>query len=250
MNLSLPTRKINLTEESVLIPASTELGGAEMAHIVDPREDCTSSWSTTTTEPEFEQSVIDSLPGELSIVIRLKAIGMLHTYQDVLSKHKYDLGRTALTEQRLDTGDARPIKQGLCRQTQTSLQVIDTFTENMERQHIIEKSASAWASNVVVVTKHDGTPRITLDYKALNNVTYKDSYPLPNMVDCLDRFRGSSWFGILDLRSSFYQVPLAEVGRDKTAFIARRGQWRFCALPMGFSNSSATFQRLRNLVLR
>jgi len=57
-----------------------------------------------------------------------------------------------------------------------------------------------WASSVVVGTKHDGTPRITLDYKMLNNVTYKDSYPLPNIADCLDAFKGSSWFGILDLR--------------------------------------------------
>jgi len=62
----------------------------------------------------------------------------------------------------------------------------------MEMQGIIEKSASPWASNVVVVTKGDGTPRLTLDYRMLNNVTYKDSYPLPNIADCLDAFKGSS----------------------------------------------------------
>jgi len=43
----------------------------------------------------------------------------------------------------------------------------------------------------MVVTKHDGKPKITLDYRALNNVTYKDSYPLPNIADCLDTVRGS-----------------------------------------------------------
>jgi len=84
----------------------------------------------------------------------------------------------------------------------------------------------------------------------LNNVTYKDSYPLPNIADCLDAFKGSSWLGILDLRSSFYQVPLADADRDKTAFITRRGQWRFCSLPMGLSNSPATFRRLMDMVLR
>jgi len=120
----------------------------------------------------------------------------------------------------------------------------------MEKQGLIEKSASPWASNVVVVTKSVGTPRISLEYKMLNNVTYKDSYPLPNISDCLDAFKGSSWFGILDLRSSFYQIPLADADRDKTAFITRRGQWRFCSLPMGLSNSPATFQRLMDMVLR
>src|SRR5206468_5973071 len=69
-------------------------------------------------------------------------------------------------------------------------------------------------------------------------------------ADCLDAFKDSSFFGILDLRSSFYQVPLALRDRDKTAFITRRGQWRFRSLPMGLSNSPGTFQRLMDLVLR
>jgi len=120
----------------------------------------------------------------------------------------------------------------------------------MEKQGIIKKSTSPWASNVVIVTKHDGTPRITLDYRMLNNVTYKNSYPLPNIADCLVAFKGSSWFGILDLRSSFYQVPLADADRDKTAFKTKRGQWRFCSLPIGLSNNPATFQRLMEMVLR
>jgi len=69
-----------------------------------------------------------------------------------------------MTEHKIDPCDARPIKQGLPRQPQTSLPIISNFTESTERQHIIEKSASLWARNVVVVNKHDGTLRITLDY--------------------------------------------------------------------------------------
>jgi len=132
----------------------------------------------TTVRPgsEHVQSVINTLAIELSAGEPAEASELLHTYQDVFSKSEYDLGRT-MTEHKIDTGDARPIKQGLCRQPQTSLRIIDTFTENMERQHIIEKSASPWASNMVVVNKHDGSPRITLDYRALNNLTYKSATP-------------------------------------------------------------------------
>jgi len=71
---------------------------------------------------------------------------------------------------------------------------------------------------------HNVMPRITLEYRALNNVTYKDCYPLPNIADSLDAFKGSSWFAILDLRFSFDQFPLAEADRDKTKFIMRRCQ--------------------------
>ena len=70
------------------------------------------------------------------------------------------------------------------------------------------------------------------------------------MADCLDASKGAFYFAVLDLRSSFYQVPLAEEDRDKTAFITRQGQWRFRSLPMGMCNSPSTFQRPMDMVLR
>jgi len=207
-------------EDKSTRPTSTETRATE---VLD-----TAIGNRTTLRPEQDiparpgsehvQCVIDTLAAKLSVRKQAEATELLHTYQDVFSKSEYDLGRTLMTEHRIDTGVARPIKQGLHRQPQTSLPIIDTFTENMERQHIIEKSASPWASNVVVINK-DGTPKITLDYRALINLTYKDCYPLPNIADCLDAFKGSSWFAVLDQSSSFYQVPLAEADRDKTAFI-------------------------------
>jgi hypothetical protein len=194
--------------------------------------------------------MINTLPSDLTDEERESAIHLLYEYQDVFSKSEYDLGRTSVIEHRIDTGDARPIRQALRRHPQSYLSIIDSEIAKMEASGVIEPSCSPWASNVVVVTKQDKTPRITLDYRLLNNVTYKDSYPLPNIADCLDAFKGASWFATLDLRSSFYQVPLAEQDRDKTAFITRRGQWRFRSLPMGLSNSPGTFQRLMDLVLR
>ena len=154
---------------------------------------------------------------------RQGAIDFIKQYPDVFSKNEFDLGRTSLITHNIDTGNAKPIRQGLRRQAQVHLDVIDEEVAKMEASGVIEPSSSPWASNVVVVTKHDKTPRITHDYRQLNNVTYKDSHSLPNTADCLDAFRGASFFGILDLRSSFYQVPLAEKDRDKTAFITRKG---------------------------
>jgi len=220
-------RVINLSEHMIDLPADTDLGTEEVATIIQDSADHTGSkslWSKTPGGATYEhiQSVLDSLPSQLSIEERLEAVELLHQYQDVFSRHEYDLGRTTLLEHMIDASDARPIKQGLRRQAQTTHTIIDEFTSNMEKQGIIEKSASPWANNVVEVTKHDGTPRITHNYGMLNNVTHKDSYPLPNIADCLDAFKGSFWFGILDLRSSFYQVPLAVADREKTAFITRR----------------------------
>ena len=170
-------------------------------------------------------------------------------YSSVFSSSEFDLGRTSVITHHIDTGDAKPFRQGLRRHPQAYLDVIDTEISKMETAGVVEAASFPWVSNVIVVAKHDNTPRITLDYRQLNNLTYKDSYPLPNIADCLDAFNGASCFAVLDLRSSFYQVPLAEEDRDKTAFITRRGQWRFRSLPMGLCNSLGTFQCLMDVVL-
>jgi len=80
-------------------------------------------------------------------------------------------------------------------------------------------------------------------------LTYKDAYPLPNIGACLDALEGCSYFSTLDLRSGFYQVPLHPDDADKTAFITRRGQFRFKVLSMGLCNAPSCFQRLMDLVL-
>jgi len=86
---------------------------------------------------------------------------------------------------------------------------------------IIEPAASPWASNVVLVKKKDGSLRFCVDYRQLNSITIKDSYPLPLIDNCLNALAGSSWFSTLDLRSGYYNVPIAEQDLDKSAFVTR-----------------------------
>ena len=68
-------------------------------------------------------------------------------------------------------------------------------------------AASPWASNVVLVRKEDGTLRLCVDYRRLNAITYKDSYHLPLIDNCLNALAGSSWFSVLDLRAGYYNEP-------------------------------------------
>jgi len=90
---------------------------AEVAIIIpDPVDTVPKSlWSKAAGGTTYEhiQSVVDSLPSALSVEERLEAVELLHQYQDVFSRHEYDLGRTTLIEHKINTSDARPIKQGL-----------------------------------------------------------------------------------------------------------------------------------------
>ena len=115
---------------------------------------------------------------------------------------------------------------------------------------VVEESSGDWAFNVVVVTKSDGSPRTTIDYRRLNEITYKDQFPLPRISDCLDALHSSVWFSTADCSSSYHQIEVEEADRDKTAFRTRKGQFRFRRMPMGGANSASVFSRLMSLVLK
>lgn len=115
---------------------------------------------------------------------------------------------------------------------------------------IIEESCSPWASPVVLVKKKCGAWRFCVDYRRLNSVTIQDSHPLPRVDDTLDALAGSRWFSTLDFSNGYWQVEVAEQDREKTAFTTGQGLYQWRSMPMGLSNSPATFQRMMELVLR
>ncbi|GFV64241.1 retrovirus-related Pol polyprotein from transposon opus [Trichonephila clavipes] len=78
----------------------------------------------------------------------------------------------------------------------------------MKNNDVIEPSSSPWASPIVLVRKKEGSTRFCVDYRRLNDVTKKDSYPLPRIDDTLDKLAGNSWFSTLDLKSGYWQVEL------------------------------------------
>ena len=110
---------------------------------------------------------------------------------------------------------------------------------------LISESHSPYAAPAILVKKKDGSYRFVVDYKRLNLVTIKDSSPLPNMeeaIRCLGQ--GYSYFSKLDLKSGFYQIPIRNDDKEKTAFITPFGLYQFNVLPMGLKNSPPTFQRV------
>ena len=93
-------------------------------------------------------------------------------------------------------------------------------------------------------SKKDGGLRAVADLRKVNECVERDSYPMPDIQELLDQLSGATWFTSLDLGSAFWQLPLDEGSRDCTAFMTKtHGLMRWKALPMGFKNSSAYFQR-------
>ena len=98
-----------------------------------------------------------------------------------------------------------------------------------------------------MVPKKDGTKRICIDYRKLNEITVKDAYPLPRIGQTIDALQGAGLFFSLDLASGYWQVPVAQEDRHKAAFCTPDGDlFEFVKMPFGLTNTPATFQRLMN----
>jgi hypothetical protein len=126
---------------------------------------------------------------------------------------------------------------------------IERNVQELLAAKVIEPAQSSWSSNVLLVFKRDGTMRFCVEYRKLNDLTVKDSYPLPRIDTCLESLGESYYFSTSDLRTGYWQTELDMQNADKTAFITRSGQYRFTALSMGLANAPSQFQRLMDLVL-
>jgi hypothetical protein len=200
-------------------------------------------------EPSVIEKLLKDLPTELTHEQRSQVEALLTRYVDTFSRDEYDVGHTDLVEHYIDTGSHRPIRQQLRRHPIAQLDIIDRQVEDMLEHEFIEPAASPWASNVVLVRKKNGNYRFCVDYRGVNSVTYQDTYPLPHIETCLSSLDGSTWFSTLDLRAGYHNISICESDRDKTAFITRRGCWRYKVLPFGLTCAPSVFQRLMDLVL-
>lgn len=174
---------------------------------------------------------------------------LLEDYADIFAAKDEDCRRTGLVQHSIDTGTAQPIRLRPHRLALGKRQVAEDKVREMAAAGVIEPSDSPWAAPAVLVRKKNDSWRFCVDYRRLNAVTKKDSYPLPRIDDALDHITGSSWFSSLDLRSGYWQVELAPDARPKTAFTIGQGLWQFRVMPFGLCNAPATFERLMERVL-
>ena len=114
---------------------------------------------------------------------------------------------------------------------------------------VLEPSTSPWASNNVFVRKKDGSIRVTSDFRALNDATVTDSYPMEDMRQVLDWLSSKKVLSTFDLKDAFYQVELEEKSKPLTAIRTVVGLLQYSRLPQGMKNSSVTLQRIINIVL-
>lgn len=179
---------------------------------------------------------------------KMKLHDCIKTYFDNLGDNQ--LGRTHLVQHVIDTGNAPPIKQRYYPLSPARQKLVNEELDRMLSLGVVEPSKSGWSSPIILLDKPDGSHRFIVDFRKVNTVTQRDAYPLPRVTSILDRLRQARYLSSLDIKSAYWQIPLQEDSKEKTAFtIPGRGLFQFNTMPFGLHNAPATWQRLIDQVL-
>ena len=119
----------------------------------------------------------------------------------------------------------------------------------MLRLGVIERSDSSYGHPIVLVKKADGSHRFCIDFRRLNKVTVFDPEPIPDPKDLFARLAGSNWYSKIDMTKGYWQLPLREEDKEKTAFLTPEGKFQFRYMPFGLMTAGAQYTKLMRLVL-
>jgi hypothetical protein len=113
------------------------------------------------------------------------------------------------------------------------------LTELQEAGYI-RSDSSPWRAPVLFVQKKDGSQRMCVDYRSLNEATVKNKYLLPRVEDLFDQMRGARVFLKIDLRSEYHQMKIRSSDIPKTDFSTRYGLYEFIVMSFGLTNAPST----------
>ncbi|CAL1372707.1 unnamed protein product [Linum trigynum] len=176
--------------------------------------------------------------------------GVLEEFDDVMPSElpkKLPPRREVDHKIELEPG-AKPPSRAPYRMSPPELEELRRQLKDLVDAGYMRPSKSPFGAPVLFQKKKEGSLRMCIDYRAINKLTVKNKWPIPNIADLFDQLGDAMWFTKLDLRSGYYQVRIAEGDEPKTACVTRYGSYEFLVMPFGLTNAPATFCTLMNQV--
>ena len=211
-----------------------------------------------TKDPDFDfKKELERLPFELNIgdapltrEQQARLIDVIYDHTEVFSLFDGDLGFCDVLKHSIPTTTDKPVYLPH-RQIPVQLQSeVRKCLDNWLKQGIIRPSKSPYASQVVIVRKKTGEIRLCVDFRKLNAISIRDSFPLPRVEEALQAVQAAVWFSSFDLAQGYLQMAMEEEDIEKTAFRAgSSGLYEFTRMPFGLTNAGASFCRLMEMCI-
>ena len=122
--------------------------------------------------------------------------------------------------------------------------------EKLLEANIICSSQSSWTAPIIIVPKGERGKCLAIDYRALNKVTRKFTWPNPKVEDIFSKLNGAKYFTTSDLRARYHHIPLDHSSIPKTVFISPFGKYEYMKVPFGLAQAPAYFQELMASILK
>uniref|UniRef100_V5G0J8 Transposon Ty3-I Gag-Pol polyprotein n=1 Tax=Anoplophora glabripennis TaxID=217634 RepID=V5G0J8_ANOGL len=119
--------------------------------------------------------------------------------------------------------------------------VVRDRIDELLKANVIRPSCSPFASPILLVKKKDGSDRLCVDFRGLNDNTIDDKFPLPLIADQIARLSNAKYFTCLDMASGFHQIPVHPESIERTAFVTPDGQFEYLTMPFGLKNAPSVF---------
>ena len=153
-NKNVPVRVVNTNEEAQVMEKGMQLTTIQEVELIEEVDEDRDQECDRNRNKHIEE-LIEQVDASVAAEYKAQLKDLLTEYKDIISSDELDLGRTELVEHRIDTGDARPVRQTLRRSPAAYAHIIDEQLETLMKQGIIEPTNSEWSSNVVLVRKKD-----------------------------------------------------------------------------------------------
>nr|KAG5714952.1 hypothetical protein BaRGS_000440 [Batillaria attramentaria] len=177
---------------------------------------------------------------------RQQLVDLCREHQDVLT----DLPlRCKLGECSLTLTQDTPVRVKQYPLTHSQMDVVRDEVRAMLKMGVIERSSSPYCSPILLVKKRDGKIRFVCDFRRLNRVLQFDAEPMPDIDAIFARIQRSHFFSKLDMTKGYWQLPMAEKDKPKTAFTTPEGEFQWTVMPFGLKTAGAIFSRAMRLLL-
>ena len=183
---------------------------------------------------------------ELTPEQRRQAEELIFEFQDIFTEQPKT---STIEEHKIELTSQEPIRQKPYPLPYSMREIVQEEIKAMLEAGVIERTDSPYASPIVLVRKKDGTNRFCIDFRRLNKITVFDGEPMPSVADIFVKLQNDIYFSKLDLSKGYWQIPMREEDKAKTAFVTPEGNFQFKKMPFGLVNATATFNRMMRKLL-